>query len=96
MNNISSISNSDQKSDNDKRSSELDYFDENVYDSDDSPVVEVNGDEADELNEGAEADKLREGDEAVEFNEGAGADETGRSIQFYLDPEITIMCTLAV
>ena len=72
---ISSISNSDQKSDNDKMSSELDYFDENVYYSDDSPVVAVNGDEADKLNDGDEADELREGDEADELNEGAEADE---------------------
>ena len=83
---ISSISNSDQESDNVKMSSELDYFDEDVYDSDDGPVVTVNdfeddavakGEVKDEFGNGDDADEFGNCDEADEFGNGDDADEFG-------------------
>ena len=73
---ISSISNSDQKLDNDKMSSELGEGDEADKLNEGDEAYELReGDEADELNEGDEADELREGDEADELREDDEADE---------------------
>ena len=54
---ISSCSNSDQESDNLKMSSELDYFDEDVNDSDNGPVVAVNDFENDAVAKGDVSDE---------------------------------------
>ena len=74
---ISSCGNPDQELDNDKMSSELDYFDEDVYDSDNGPVVAHNDFEDDAVTRGdvSDEDVIGDGDDADEIDNVNEADD---------------------
>ena len=90
---ISSFSNSDHELDNDKMSSELDYFDKDVYDSDDGPIVAVNDFEDDAVAKGdvSDEDVIGDGDDADKIGNVNEADDISDTDAIDNDNELVMV-----